>query len=117
MVTVFFLLLAGLLLVASLYYLFTLYAARRLFREAAPVAETFPPVSIFKPLKGAPADLYTHLATFCRLDYPAWQILCGVRDPRDPAVTVVRRLRHDFPGCDIALVIDPEVIGSNYKVS
>src|SRR5262249_11319827 len=87
------------------------------FREAAPVAETFPPVSIFKPLKGAPADLYAHLASFCRLDYPAWQILCGVRDPRDPAVTVVQRLRHDFPERDIALVVGPAVIGPSYKVS
>jgi ceramide glucosyltransferase len=117
MTTGLFLLMAGLLLVASLYYLFTLYAARRLFREAASAVETFPPVSIFKPLKGAPADLYAHLASFCRLDYPAWQILCGVRDPRDPAVTVVQRLRHDFPERDIVLVVDPEVIGSNYKVS
>src|SRR5262249_23251178 len=45
------------------------------------------------------------------------QILCGVRDPRDPAVTVVQRLRHDFPERDIALVVGPEVIGTNYKVS
>src|SRR5262249_60187383 len=98
---------------ASLYYLFTLYAARRLFREAAPVAETFPPVSIFKPLKGAPADLYAHLASFCRLDYPAWQILCGVRDPRDPAVTVVQRLRPDFPQRHIPLPVGPSPLPPN----
>ena len=117
MATVFFLLLIGLLLIASLYYLFTLYAAWRLFREVSSRAETFPPVSIFKPLKGAPADLYAQLASFCRLDYPVWQILCGVRDPQDPAIAVVRRLQRDFPECDIVLVVNSEVIGSNYKVS
>jgi ceramide glucosyltransferase len=117
MATVFFLLLIGLLLIASLYYLFTLYAAWRLFREASSRTETFPPVSIFKPLKGAPADLYAQLASFCRLDYPVWQILCGVRDPQDPAIAVVQRLQRDFPERDIVLVVNPEVIGSNYKVS
>ncbi|HEV8715220.1 MAG TPA: bacteriohopanetetrol glucosamine biosynthesis glycosyltransferase HpnI [Candidatus Binatia bacterium] len=118
MTTALFLLLVSLLLIASLYYLFTLYAAWRLFREVPSREETFPPVSIFKPLKGAPADLYAHLASFCRLDYPVcWQILCGVRDPQDPAVAVVQRLQRDFPERDIVLVVNPEVIGSNYKVS
>lgn len=117
MTTALFLLLVGLLLGASLYYLFALYAAWRLFRKVPSGADVFPPVSIFKPLKGAPVDLYAHLASFCQLDYPVLQILCGVRDPQDPAIAVVQRLRRDFPERDIALVINPEVIGSNYKVS
>jgi ceramide glucosyltransferase len=108
----------GLLLAASLYYLFTVYAAWRLFRyTAVPHCDSLPPVSIFKPLKGAPRDLYTNLASFCRLDYPAFQLLCGVQDPQDPAIAVVQRLQRDFPTCDIALVINPEVIGNNYKVN
>jgi ceramide glucosyltransferase len=117
MATVSFLFLIGLLLLASLYDLFTLYAAWRLFRWIPPRVTAFPPVSIFKPLKGAPADLYAHLASFCRLDYPILQVLCGVRDPQDPAIAVVQRLRRDFPERDIVLIVNPEVIGSNYKVS
>ncbi|MBI3797747.1 MAG: bacteriohopanetetrol glucosamine biosynthesis glycosyltransferase HpnI [Deltaproteobacteria bacterium] len=117
MATVFFLLLTSLLLIASLYYLFTLYAAWRLFRQDFVAAEPLPPVSIFKPLKGAPADLYAHLVSFCRLDYPVVQILCGVRDPQDPAIAVVQCLQRDFPERDLVLVVNPEVIGSNYKVS
>jgi ceramide glucosyltransferase len=117
MFVIFFLLFAGLLLTASLYYLFTLYAAWRLFQKAPLQADSSPPVSLFKPLKGAPVDLYENLASFCHLDYPAFQLLCGVRDPHDPAIAVVHRLQQDFPERDIALVVNPEVIGSNYKVS
>jgi len=117
MFVIFFLLLAGLLLTASLYYLFTLYAAWRLFQEAFPHADSLPPVSLFKPLKGASDDLYENLASFCHLDYPSFQLLCGVRDPHDPAIAVVQRLQRDFPACDITLVVNAEVIGSNYKVS
>ena len=108
----------GLLLASTLYYLFTVYAAWRLFRQTAvPHFDSLPPVSIFKPLKGAPRDLYTNLASFCQLDYPTFQLLCGVQDPQDPAIAVVQCLQRDFPTCDIALVINPEVIGNNYKVS
>lgn len=105
------------MLTACGYYLFTLYAARRLFRHKPTEWIALPPVTLLKPLKGASAQLYDHLASFCRLDYPTFQILCGVRDPHDPAISVVQRLQSDFPRCDIVLVINPEVIGNNYKVS
>ena len=115
--TLLFTLLVGLMLTSCGYYLFTLYAARRLFRQEAISSTDFPPVSIFKPLKGATDQLYKHLASFCRLDYPVVQILCGVRHSHDPAIAVVQRLQNDFPQCNIVLVVNPEVIGSNYKVS
>ncbi len=114
-------LLVILLSIACLYYLFSVYAAWRLFRRYTPPiathADAYPPVSIFKPLKGATPDLYANLASFCRLDYPSFQILLGVRDPHDPAMRVVQRLQQDFPACDISLIVNPEVIGSNHKVS
>lgn len=117
MIALLFWLLIGLMLTACGYYLFTLYAARRLFRQEHPPYTHLPPVTLLKPLKGASQQLYDHLASFCRLDYPTFQLLCGVRDPHDPAIPVVQQLQSDFPHCDIVLVVNPEVIGSNYKVS
>lgn len=116
MITVGFLVLSSLLLIACGYSLFTLYAAWQFFRSRSMVTDTLPPVSLFKPLKGAPVGLYDNLASFCRLDYPTYQLLCGVRDPHDPAVAVVERLQRDFPARDIVLVVKPDAIGSNAKV-
>jgi len=116
MLTVGFFFLTALLLIASGYSLFTILAAWRFFRSAPVTNSALPPVSLFKPLKGASTDLYDNLANFCRLDYPVYQLLCGVRDPHDQAVTVVERLQRDFPTCDIALVVKPGTIGSNAKV-
>ena len=110
-------LLAVLSCIALAYYLLSLYAAWRLFRPSPVGPAACPAVSILKPLKGATPDLYEHLASFCRIEYPVFQLLFGVRDPRDPAIAVVRRLQRAFPECDIGLVVNPEVIGSNYKVS
>jgi ceramide glucosyltransferase len=75
------------------------------------------PVTILKPLRGAEPRLYDNLATLCRQQHPAFQIVFGVHDADDPALAVVRRLQSDFPGCDIALAISPEQHGSNGKVS
>ncbi|HXG19488.1 MAG TPA: bacteriohopanetetrol glucosamine biosynthesis glycosyltransferase HpnI [Methylomirabilota bacterium] len=117
MILLLFWLLAGLQSIACLYYGFTLYAARRFFRQPWPAQTSLPPVTLLKPLKGASAETYEHLASFCRLDYPTFQMLCGVRDPSDPAIAVVQRLQKDFPQRDIVLVVNPEVLGANYKVS
>ena len=110
---------AGLLLVSLLYYLFSVWAARRFFRPTAwddAEPETLPPVSILKPLKGVQPDLYDNLASFCRLDYPVFQLVCGVREADDPAVGIVRRLQRDFPDRDVRLVVAPKPLGSNDKV-
>jgi ceramide glucosyltransferase len=118
MITLLFLALLILLCVASAYFLFTIYASRRFFRQSVSSAiVTLPPVALFKPLKGATPGLYEHLASFCRLDYPCFQLLCGVRDPQAPAIAVVKKLQHDFPTCDITLRTNLPIIGANAKVS
>ncbi|HYE75353.1 MAG TPA: glycosyltransferase, partial [Blastocatellia bacterium] len=80
-------------------------------------AQFTPPVSILIPVRGADASTYETFAGFCRQDYPAYQIIFGVRDPDDPAVAIIRKLQSDFPDCEIELVISPAEIGHNAKVS
>ena len=114
-------LVVGLAAVATGYQLFQLYAARRFFRRAAPPGpgardDCLPAVTVLKPLKGPGLDLYENLASFCRLDYPAYQIVFGVEDPRDPAVAVVQQIRRDFPGRDIVLAVG-HAPGANRKVA
>jgi ceramide glucosyltransferase len=75
------------------------------------------PISVLKPLHGAEDGLYEDLRGYCELDYPAWELLLGVRDPEDPAIAVVQRLQREFPRCHITLVIDSRIHGANLKVS
>ena len=82
--------------------------------QPGPQAE---PVSILKPLCGAEPGLYEQLASFCTQDYPAYEIVFGIRDPADPARAVVERLAAEFPAVPVRLVSDPRLHGSNYKVS
>src|ERR1700754_1213551 len=107
----------------------TVYAgfAAGLFRRAArmharkaqshAVPEAFGAVSVLKPLCGAEPRLYENLASFCEQTHPCFQLLFGVSSAHDPAIGVVRRLQAAYPHCDITLVVDARVHGSNLKVS
>ncbi|GAB7526488.1 bacteriohopanetetrol glucosamine biosynthesis glycosyltransferase HpnI [Paraburkholderia sp. 2C] len=87
-------------------------------RQARPaVPEAIGAVSILKPLCGAEPRLYENLASFCEQTHPCFQLLFGVSSAHDPAIGVVRRLQAAYPHCDIALVVDGRVHGSNLKVS
>jgi ceramide glucosyltransferase len=104
---------------ANGFYLLSFYAAAKFFLKKDPSPDAQPqPVSVMIPLAGADLRAYENYARFCRQDYPApYQLVFGVREATDPAVSVVRKLIADFPECDIKLVINSEVIGTNLKVS
>jgi ceramide glucosyltransferase len=74
-------------------------------------------VTLLKPLCGTEPDLYLNLRSFCLQDYPAYQIVFGVRDAADPAIAVVRRLMQEFPALLMELAVNDAEHGSNRKVS
>ena len=52
---------------------------------------------MLKPLKGPGVELDANLESFCRQDYPEYQIVFGVEDAGDPAVEIVRSLMRRLP--------------------
>jgi ceramide glucosyltransferase len=107
----------ALVILSAVYWLAALVSVA-LYRRRRPIASTpAPPVTILKPLRGDDGQLYENLRSFCRQDYPTFEIVLGVRDPHDPAVPVVERLRREFPGLELRLVADRRTIGTNLKVS
>src|SRR5713101_4968333 len=103
--------------VGSLYLLCAGFATRRFTARAQRPAAVLPPVSILKPLCGEDAGLYDNLESFCRQEYPTWQVVFGVQDAHDAAVPVVRRLMAAYPGADMTLVAEPARRGGNLKVA
>src|SRR5581483_2382342 len=86
-------------------------------RQRALGTDFTPPVTILIPVRGADHNTHENFASFCRQDYPEFQIVFGVREADDPAVRVIRKLQGDFPARQIELVISPTEIGYNAKVS
>jgi ceramide glucosyltransferase len=89
--------------------------ARRAPRGSRPPAA--PPTTIVIPLCGSDPELYQSLRTFCAQACENLQIVCGVRDPNDPALEAVRRLQREFPLLDLEIVVNPAQHGTSAKVS
>ncbi len=120
----------GLALGPFLYYVVGIYSAWRFFRVAHQASsnplggnpviaagEAAPPISVLKPVRGLDPDAYENLASFCRQDYPEFEILFAVSDAADPAVPVVQKLIADFPRRPIRLLMVEDRLGPNSKVS
>jgi ceramide glucosyltransferase len=112
---------ALLLLAASplAYYITATIAALRFFlRERARKLPSYaPPVSVLKPVHGVDFGSYENFSSFCRQDYPDYEILFAVNDEADPAVPLIQRLTAEFPQRRIRLFAGAEQLGTNRKIN
>lgn len=99
------------------YYALCLWSAARFLRKSKATARTLSPVSILKPLKGTDPEMYENFRSHCLQDYPEYEIIFGVSEPDDPAIKLVERLKSEYPQRAIRLIICPERLGANIKVS
>src|ERR1017187_4372153 len=107
-----------------IYYLIAIYSSWRYFRRppgatGAALSQTTPtqPVSILKPIRGLDPDASENLASFCRLDYPEYEIIFCI-DPDDEAVlTVLAKLTRDFAQCRIRVLHGSGRLAANDKVA
>jgi ceramide glucosyltransferase len=101
------------------YYLFVLWSARSFVRAALkPLPDFHPAVSILKPVKGLDPEMYASFASHCRQEYEGdYEIVFAAGSPDDPAIEAIERLQREFPERSIRLVLCPEALGSNGKVS
>jgi len=103
------------------YYILSLYSVLDYFqavRKLPPRDDSFaPPVSILKPVRGVDAEAYENFASYCRLDYPEYEMVFAVADADDPVIPVIEKLQRDFPERTIRLVTGVAHLGVNNKVN
>ena len=106
--------------IPAIYYLLAIFCIFRFYttsrRESAFSSDFTPPVSCLKPIKGLDVDAYENYASFCRQDYPEYEILFCV-DADDPALPVLEKLVRDFPERDIRLLFGSGRDAINDKVA
>ena len=101
------------------YFLAALVAAQVFLGTRRRALPAFAPgVSILKSLKGTDEGMLEAFRSHCRQEYAGeWELLFGVSSLDDPAVEAVRALQAEFPEKAIRLLVCPERLGTNGKVS
>ncbi|KAF0178859.1 MAG: putative Ceramide glucosyltransferase [Limisphaerales bacterium] len=113
------LILAALALLSLAITLWQWLAARRFpLHQRATDTSFAPGVTLLKPLKGLDPETRGCLESWFKQDYRGpVQLLFGVADEKDPACELVRKLIAEHPQASAQLVLCPEQLGPNAKVS
>ncbi len=111
----------GVAAIPFIYYGIAIYSSVRFFRGArakrSEAGSFEPPVSHLKPVRGLDPSAYENFASFCRQNYPRYELLFCVGESSDPAVPVLHRLIRDFPECQIRILVGSGREAANDKVA
>lgn len=105
--------------VPFIYYVLVLYSTWQFFRQNTPSeigsGSFTPPVSNLKPVRGVDADAYENFASFCRQDYPEYEVLFCIDNENDPVLPVIEQLKRDFPQTQIRVLYGSGRTATNDK--
>ena len=104
-----------------IFYVLAIYSSSRYFllnrKQPAKNRDFTPPISNLKPVRGLDPDAYENFASFCRQDYPEYELIFCVTDQTDPSVPVIQKLIRDFPERKIRLLYSAGHTAINDKVA
>jgi ceramide glucosyltransferase len=108
-----------LLLIVSggVYQLLSLCCVFRFGKRKGARAEGQPnvPVSVLKPVRGIDPDFRRNIESFCRQDYPEYEVLLGFTEADDSAIPAAREIADSYK--HVRVVITRRDLGANKKVS
>jgi ceramide glucosyltransferase len=102
-----------------IYYSLVLFSSWRFFAisKPAPKEPFTPPISNLKPVRGLDPDAYENFASFCKQDYPEYEIIFCVGDDGDPSLPVIEQIKKDFPNTKIRVLFGSGRVAANDKVA
>jgi len=90
----------GIAAIPFVYYLLALYCSSHFFaerRKAAAASGFTPPISNLKPIRGMDQQAYENFASYCKQDYPDYELLFAIGDGDERVLEIIERLQREFP--------------------
>jgi ceramide glucosyltransferase len=88
--------------------------------QKSPAQHSFskwPSVTILKPVRGLEKNQKENLRSACLQDYPYFQVVFSVQDPRDPVIPLLKEIQEEFGSERVSVVIGDVRTGTNKKVN
>lgn len=79
--------------------------------------ETWPPVTILKPVHGLEKNQRENLRSTCLQDYPEFQVVFSVQDPDDEAIPLLREIQSEFGIERVTVAVESFRPGTNGKIN
>ena len=103
----------------SLYGLLCVLAVIRLRtrgRRRLPEAQSWPPVTVLKPICGLEKDLAQNLHSACEQDYPEFHVVLSAQKSDDPALPLLYEIQREFGAERVDVVVDDRHTAPNGKI-
>jgi ceramide glucosyltransferase len=105
----------------SVYALLCAWAAIRLRakpgKEPEHAFQSYPPVTVLKPVHGLEKHQRRNLRSTCLQDYPEYQVVFSVQDPGDPSIPLLREIQEEFGTERVTVAVENCQAGTNGKVN
>ncbi|WP_125061095.1 ceramide glucosyltransferase, partial [Aphanothece sacrum] len=101
----------------SVFSILTVGTVKRFFKRSPKKTNFKPPVSILKPVRGLEKNLKRNLRTIATQNYPDYQVIYSVQDPKDAAYPILKEIQAEFGSDRISVVISTIEAGANGKVN
>jgi ceramide glucosyltransferase len=79
--------------------------------------ESWPPVTVLKPVHGLEKGLRENLRGACLQDYPEYQVVFSVQNGDDAAIPLLREIQNEFGPERAAVVVENCRAGTNGKIN
>ncbi len=79
--------------------------------------ESFPPVTVLKPVHGLEKHQKRNLRSTCLQDYPEYQVVFSVQDPQDPAIPLLKEIQQEFGMERVTVAVENCQAGTNGKIN
>jgi ceramide glucosyltransferase len=86
-------------------------------RHPKAASESWPAVTVLKPVHGLEKNQRENLRSTCIQDYPEYQVVFSVQDPEDAAIPLLKEIRREFGPERVSVAIENCRAGTNGKIN